>query len=303
MTEKCYDIGAMQAFLDGELAAEQSEAAARHISACDACAALLTEAEEETAFAFSVLEQEFNTLVPTQRLWAKINDSIERDKKSFWSGVFAFALRPSTAALASLLFVAAIFVALVSLKSDAPTNYVAQNETNKRPTTQATSEIQKVPAAQPPRNLPETGDKENAKSSSDKNEYRAVATTFRNEKIRPRNVSPKAKENVNPAIKESEVVSPKTNENVAGEESYIKTIATLTETVKNRKDVVLDSSARFAFERDLAITDDAIVKMRAEVKQNPNNEAAKQILRASYQNKIDLLDSVAEKNELMATLK
>ena len=48
-------------------------------------------------------------------------------------------------------------------------------------------------------------------------------------------------------------------------------------------------AARFAFERDLAMTDDAIKKMKKEVKRNPNDEAAKQVLRASYQNKIDLL--------------
>jgi hypothetical protein len=43
--------------------------------------------------------------------------------------------------------------------------------------------------------------------------------------------------------------------------------------------------------------------MRVVVKKNPKNEAAKDVLRASYENKIDLLNSVAEKTELMASLK
>jgi hypothetical protein len=52
----------------------------------------------------------------------------------------------------------------------------------------------------------------------------------------------------------------------------------------------------------MAVVDDAIKKMQREVRRNPKNEAAREVLRSSYQNKIDLLNSVAEKSELMATL-
>ena len=44
-------------------------------------------------------------------------------------------------------------------------------------------------------------------------------------------------------------------------------------------------------------------RIKAEVRKNPKNDAAKDALRASYQNKIDLLSSVTEKTELMASLK
>jgi hypothetical protein len=53
----------------------------------------------------------------------------------------------------------------------------------------------------------------------------------------------------------------------------------------------------------MAVVDDAINKMRNEVKKNPKNESAKQVLYASYQNKIDLLNSVSRKEELMASLR
>jgi hypothetical protein len=43
--------------------------------------------------------------------------------------------------------------------------------------------------------------------------------------------------------------------------------------------------------------------MRKQVKQNPKNESAKQILFASYQNKIDLLNSVNERGVLMASMR
>ena len=92
MMEKCFDEGTLQAFLDNELAPELSQAIARHLVDCDPCANLLAEVEEETAFAFTALEQEFNTLVPTQRLWTKINQSIEvqHRKRSVWQTVLGF---------------------------------------------------------------------------------------------------------------------------------------------------------------------------------------------------------------------
>ena len=88
-----------------------------------------------------------------------------------------------------------------------------------------------------------------------------------------------------------------------GEESYIRTISTLENTVNTRKDEILKPSERFTYEQNMAVVNDAIKKMRNEVKKNPRNESAKQILMASYQNKVDLLNSVAEKSELMASMR
>ncbi len=297
MTDKCFDIGTMQAFLDGELAAEMTERVARHVSACDDCACLLAESEEESEFTFSALEYELNTLVPTQRLWTKINDSIAREKKSFWNPIFARLLQPQTAAFASLIFVALVSITLLSLKPDAPANYTARGtDGNQRKTIRPIIEDIQSPTVQ----SPQVSQKERSEGTAvtlrrDRIENRAIKTPY---------VEPKGSSAiVNSPINEPKVEAPTTSENVLGEESYIKTIVTLKSTVDNRKDEVLSSSARFAFERDLAVTDDAIEKMKEEVRKNPKNETAKHILRASYQNKIDLLNSVADKTELMASLK
>ncbi len=295
MTDKCCDIGIIQAFLDGELASEKSETVARHVSTCDDCAMMLAAAEEESAFAFSTLEQEFNTLVPTQRLWAKINDSIEREKKSFWKPIFAFLLKPQTAAFASLLFVAVVSISLLSLKSNEPTIQMAQIENkteNIIPVASTSLPIEPAPFVTP-QNPPVKRNIELANYSQSKNDSRVVKISnvkSSGEIVKPPDVKPEA-------------IIPAKSENLLGEESYLKTIASLTETVNDRKDQTLTASSRFAFERDLAVTNDAISRMRKEVQKNPNNEAAKQILRASYQNKIDLLNSVADKTELMASLK
>lgn len=88
-----------------------------------------------------------------------------------------------------------------------------------------------------------------------------------------------------------------------GEESYVRTIASLAKTVDTQKDSVLRPGERIAYERDMALVNDAIKKMRVEVKRNPKNDSAKQVLYSSYQNKIDLLNSVSQKEELLVSLK
>ena len=89
-----------------------------------------------------------------------------------------------------------------------------------------------------------------------------------------------------------------------GEESYVKTIASLSRTVDEQKEAgVLRPSQRVSFERDMAVVNDAIARMKKEVKRNPRNESAKQVLYSSYQNKIDLLNSVSQKEELIASIR
>ncbi len=306
MTEKCFDIGTMQAFLDGELDFGRADAVARHTAVCETCAAMLAVSEEESAFAFSALEQEFNTLVPTQRLWTKINDSIEREKKSFRKLIFAFLLQPLTVAFASLILVFAVVVSLLTMRPNQPiASYSPQNPSRIQPSASQPTIAQTMQNEQSSKDVhtppiaPVEINPQMAAVKPNKTESRPVRAIYTKDEIVK---DTDGSRNVNPPGN-LEVVIPNRNENLSGEESYIKTIAALSETVNNRKDEVLNSSARFAFERDMQMTNDAIKNMREEIRKNPRNEAAKQILRASYQNKIDLLNSVAEKNELMAAVK
>ncbi len=301
MRDKCFDEGVIQAFLDGELAAELSENVVRHVALCDDCAILLAEAEDETAFAFSVLESELNTLVPTQRLWSKINDSIGKEEKTFWQKIYAFVSNPTSIAFASMLIIFAVFVGTLSLQqNDKPENFFAQNVQNKQsvilPVSTSETKIAQTPQID---DLPEI---KTAQTKQDKKGYQVVETKFiKSEK------NPKINKQPNLIFKTPDVemnYEPRmANENLSGEDSYLKTIAALTKTVDKRKDETLKPSARFAFEKDLAVIDDAIGLMQKEVKRNPKNEVAKEMLRSSYQNKIDLLNSVTEKSELMASLR
>lgn len=295
MTEKCFDIGTMQAFLDGELDYKQSESVAEHLGVCDECAIQLAVAEEESSMAFSALDQEFNTLVPTQRLWTKINDSIEREKTSFWTPIFALFKQPSIVAFAGLIIVAGLFAIVVyrgTVEESQPVAELNQNKTIVNiPASKSTDEVSTP--------LPATEQSEFvAASNVNNNRTKARVIQVNSIKENRKSIVKSTRREIKKDLPEQTV-----NVNLTGEESYIKTIATLTETVNYRKDEVLKPSARFAFERDIAVADNAIKTMKAEVKQNPKDEAAKQILRASYQNKIDLLNSVADKTELMASVK
>ena len=310
MKEICLDEGTIQAFLDGELGGGRMETAARHIALCGDCALLLSQAEEESAFAYTALGGELNTLVPTHRLWSKINDSLveEKRKNSLWNGFLAFAAKislsisnPAFAAAASLLIVAGLFAALFISRPIPDSNDLA--------VISETFSTTEIPANEPAFDIAKTANDDASVPRRDENlssvpkitktEFRPAETPeFTAQKIV--NVKPERKTD---AGRDPAVVNAAAPQYLPGEETYLKTIAGLTKTVENQKDTVLKPSTRFVFERDLAVIDDAIEKMKTEVRKNPKNEAAKEILYASYQNKINLLNSVTERTELIASLR
>jgi hypothetical protein len=314
MMEKCFDIGTIQAFLDGELTLDLSQKLTRHIALCNDCAAALAEAEDETAMVFSALEREYDTLVPTHRLWTKINDSIGIEKKQssvwqrFLASVSVLISSPSMAVAAGVLVVFGLFAVILTLQNDTniPAIAVIENHSdsnNLLPVNSINSGNEIMPSNPPSAITASTKNENVNQNTKDTKVYQAT----KRETPRPndlKNLVANANDikNKQPKIEDQK---PKTvyAEYMPGEESYVKTIANLTQTVNNRKDDVLRPSAQISFARDLAVVDDAITKMKKEVRKNPKNESAKQVLYSSYQNKIDLLNSVAERNELMASLK
>ena len=282
MSGKCCEIGIIQAFLDGELTPGQSSAVTNHIADCDACAVLLARAEEEMAVVFPALEREFNSLVPTQRLWTRINESIVEEKRrapfwqKLWAGVILQVANPSIAAAAGVLIIFGLFAGIWSLRtnnSDVPQSVAVNSPKAVSPAVPVGSG---PVVAGPSDNVPAPANRPAAVRAS----YSAAP--------------------VKPSFDRAAVVVPAY---LPGEASYVKTIENLSQSVDSRKDTALRPSARINFERDMAVVNDAIKRMKGVVRKNPKNESAKQVLYSSYQNKIDLLNSVAEKEELMASLK
>ena len=299
MMEKCFDEGTLQAFLDNELAPELSQKVARHLVDCDPCAIMLAEVEEETAFAFAALEQEFNTLVPTQRLWTKINESIEvqHRKRSLWQQFVAFVsglsfTNPHVVAFGSLLLIVGVVSTLIVVKNDINSGNIAY--------------VPPVVQQSPTKTIiqPPMSDAVNPPSSSDKvKDVSSPTPQYRVEKADFRKDVRKERTNNDSRTPSPDVPQPAAPQFLDGEESYVDTIARLESTVNKNKDEVLKPAARFSYEKDLAVVNDTISKMRKEVRKNPKNADAKQILFASYQNKIELLNSVTQRGELMASLR
>ncbi len=304
MMEKCFDEATLQAFLDNELEQTLSQKVARHLVECDPCAGLLAEVEEETAFAFAALEQEFGGLVPTQRLWTKINQSIEvqHRQRSFWQNVLAFfsGLRfsnPHVIAFGSLLLIVGVVSTLIVLKNDSISNNVAAiKQTNvptiqeaQNPTATINAPIVTSPVIDSPAVTPVKADNQKNNAAPQYRVEKAIFTDSRK----------------NPQSPIRDVVDPisRAPQYLDGEESYVTTIARLEQNVNQRKDEVLTGSSRFAYEKDMAVVNDTISKMKREVRRNPKNKDAKQVLFASYQNKIELLSSVTQRSELMASLR
>ncbi len=298
MKRNCYDIGALQAFLDGESKPAEAAAIADHLIECDACALALSTAEEENSFVFTVLDREIDVLVPTHRLWTKINDSIESERssvpvhKKIFTAIGAFFASPSLSAAAGCVLIAGLLGGFWLMRTDVADDGRAVLTS---PPAAAMADTPYEPRSEP------------TSAAAMPREVAAVPVS--------RTVMPARRPAASGAVvQRASFVTPAAEptssrrtealrEFTAGEEAYIKTIAGLKQNVDAQKDVVLTPTARVAYERDMAVVNDAISKMKMVVKKDPENQAAKQLLFSSYQNKIDLLNSVAAREELMASLR
>ena len=313
MNSKCFKLGTIQSFLDGELRAELSENVVKHVARCDDCASLLSEVEDENAIAFEALDGELNVLVPTERLRSKVFASIQEieNKKgaSLWQRLtesFSFLggidLRsPSVVALcATVLFVGTFAFALKFFPKMPGDDVVQVNG----------GALDIIPAPNAER-VGNTSDDpgESAASSNDLPEEVIQANgdaprrspavsnrTPRFQKLVYRGPAKRAKRA--PIRRKAKSRAPA----VSGEAVYLQTIATLSQNVDRDKDMILRPSERVDFERNLALINNTINQMKTAVRKNPKNKAAKELLKASYQNKIDLLNSVSERNQLMASM-
>jgi hypothetical protein len=289
MNGKCIDIGTIQAFLDGETTQDESLRVGRHVADCDECARLLAVAEDENSLVFSALDREMNALVPTQRLWNRINDTIEIEKSRapVWKQAFAFistlVASPSMTAAAGVLVVFS-FMAVIWTVGPITTD----TEAGLVPS-EAGREVAD--------NSKSTGEAESASEiGTEKSGSSSVAPRY----VKAGNLSD---DNLEKLVRDASKIRPTPAIHYAplpGEDTYIRTIADLKQTVDGRKDEVFTGSSRIDFERDLAVVNDSIRRMQKVVRKNPRNQAARQVLYSSYQDKIDLLNTVAQKDELMA---
>lgn len=279
----CIDIGTLQAFLDGELNLDRSAEVSEHLDTCDTCTLLLAEAESEEAVVMPALAREFDSLVPTQRLWTKINDHIETEKRErpWYKKLGAVALtllaRPSFAvATAALLFVV----------------IGGGFWFTKQPVAEELASAPKAVSSKPVTALAKTQDDPKTTEPTTAEFNDMLQASVRHRTVRAAY-----------AASEPVRVSDVATVTDPAQQNYESTIAGLSKSLQGQKDSVMAVSERIAFERDMALVDDSIAKMRAQVRKDPKDVSARQVLYSSYQNKIDLLNSVSQKQELVASLR
>ena len=281
----CLDIGIIQAFLDGELSSGEVTRVSDHIGDCDSCAMLLSQAEDENAVVFPALAREFDAMVPTQRLWARIEDSIETQKAAlpWWRKlrgiIVSDFLNAQVGAFAALLIVIGLFAMYKLSGPTTPVDVATVPKTTAPPVVNIQTEPPTV----------------------------SVATAVRPaQQAEPASYRPANRIKSEPAIYTPRTETRSTAQDaiyLPGEESYVKTIASLNRSVGDQDPNLMSASQQVSYARDMAVVDNTIKRMRDAVKKDPKSETAKQMLSTAYQNKIDLLNSVAQKEELVASLK
>lgn len=296
MNGKCFEIGTIQAFLDGETAPELTTRITEHVSACDACATKLAEADDENSVVFSALDREFNTLVPTQRLWTRINDtiSVEKSRTSYWQRILAaFPLgSPSFAAVVGIVVMVGLFALVNGIRNE-DLSEVAAGDSVASPVVSTISSVERPVSAVEKNEFAASSISPVQASVKESN---IPASRIRNAIVEARFVENRERPRVEDAVSASQAYLP-------GEVSYVRTISELKQSVDEQKDRVMAPSGRIAYERDMAVVNDSIKRMQAVVRSNPRNQAAKQVLYSAYQDKIDLLNSVAQREEMMASLR
>ena len=125
MTDRHLDEGIIQAYIDGELSQEHAASTSAHLAACEACSALLAEAEDESSFFATAFAPDESVSVPTAALRARVNAAVAQleassesrpQRSQGWSfggflaslsGLFTFTPR-AAAAFATLVLAVAV---------------------------------------------------------------------------------------------------------------------------------------------------------------------------------------------------
>ncbi len=318
MISACLEEGTLQAYLDGELAGAAATAAASHLANCARCVAVADAAASDDALLASALAPALDANVPSAHLRARLERAIceletstataatttpaREARTSLWFTRLAslFSFNPAhTAAFASLVVVAAfafVYFGHVQPGTTNTTQALPPETIAANPTANDTAE--NVPLTSDVAALGRTTPKVNDGNTIMRNDrpVRSVAASYR----------PSA--NSRRTTEQTAAVVPGTTAASAnatllpGEQSYLTAIASLTSALKPSEQRALPPTLRAEYERNVAVVDQAIAATRAAAQRNPQDEDAQDFLRAAYQNKVELLHTVADQAQL-ATLR
>ena len=262
----CIDEDTLQAWFDGELAANLAGEVATHLNACARCSEAMRAIEAENSILSAALSAEFAEAVPTERLRQSVDAAVAglnvvgppSPKPSRWQLVQLFfaSLRPIAYASMAAAVLLAVFLAVVFLKKEKATPVASQENRGAvvPATPQASPEQTVVPVAlTPPKTLPPHA----PKSIKRNREPETGATSLSWQ-----------------------------------ERQYESAIAKLNEAIQTQPP--LRPSLKVEYEYNLALIDNAIATTREVARKNPNDPQAMQFMLAAYQSKIDFMNQIAD---------
>jgi len=283
------DEGTLQSYLDGELSHAIQERVILHLASCDECALMLNDAQDELEMLSFALEPALSVTVPTESLREKINLAVSQNQqiqvqkesrlRGFLSALTSsFVLKPQfTVGFAAVIL--AVLIGAVFLFANRQDERLAGMDIPKIDV--EVPEITSTPTPDPVRNVP-------AKKGDG-----TETTTAENRKVRQQR----------PVDKNSGTRKTVTPRRLEGEKSYLEAIATLEKAVVEQGDLDMRPTLRAEYEKNLAVVDKAINETQKQARKNPKDAGAVQLLYASYQSKIDLLNAVSSQTQLSASLK
>ena len=291
----CLDEGMLQAYLDGELPAAQMETCATHLATCATCAELAHEAEHEYALFSTAFAPLLSAPAPTERLRARLDESIAElqaprfvpessaSRLRAWWAAFttSFAFNPRyVGAFATFILAIALTVTLTMLRpKPAPPESSVAGGTPIKPLDKVDSIVSNPPAP-----------------SSNENRNGGPTGSIRVNYPAQRRIHRSAATEATTKPIESQQAAPL----LPDEKSYLTTIATLDAAIKAQGQAALPPTLRAEFERNLAVVDEAIIATRVAARRNPKDADVQEFLRAAYQNKVELLTTVADQTQYIA---
>ena len=262
--KNCIHEGTLQAWFDGELAANEAANVDAHLNACLRCAEAARAVKAENLILSEGLATEFAAAIPTERLRQRVETavaalhhaSVPTVSQSRWRAVremFA-SFRPLGYASIAAAILLAGFVGFVYLKKERATPGPAQNNSPG-----LLSAISQQPAPPPTSAPPLSRNTKKMRGSK--------------------------------AMSRSRAYEPDAMSLSWQERQYDYAITKLNEAIKVQPP--MRPALLVEYEYNMALVDNAIVTSRAAARKHPEDPQVAQLMLAAYQSKVDLMNQIA----------
>jgi negative regulator of sigma E activity len=264
----------LQAWFDGELAADEAAKVTAHLNTCVRCAEAARTVEAENLMLSEALATEFAAAVPTERLRQRVEAAVaelhhasvpgigQSRGQSRWRAAREFfaSWRPlAYASIAAAILIAGV-LGLVYLRKEPVTPYTAQKTSAEAPPviSQGTTEPPPNPASLLPSKIEKV------------------------RKSKPAHRSPASE--------------PEAMTLLWQERQYNYAIARLNEAINIQPP--MRPSVQVEYEYNMAVFDSAIASGRDAARKHPEDPQATQFMLAAFQSKIDLMTQIANARDL-----